>query len=179
MVMISWFESLAYCRWLTEQFRQGDVVSKDLEGLDRQSWRVTLPSEAEWEKGARGCKDKRQYPFEGEIDPNLANYGQTGIASTSAVGCFPGGASPYSCLDMSGNVWEWCRSTREDSPYKRDDREDVAKNVGSDRVIRGGGWDDPAGGCRCSCRLRIDPVDRVDDLGFRVVLVPSSLSPVR
>ncbi|MCH8217945.1 MAG: SUMF1/EgtB/PvdO family nonheme iron enzyme [Planctomycetes bacterium] len=177
MVMISWFEGLAYCRWLTERFHRGEVVAKDLEGLDLQSWQVTLPSEAEWEKGARGCKDKRLYPFEHEIAPNLANYRETGIESTSAVGCFAGGASPYGCLDMAGNVWEWCRNTLEKYPYKRDDREDVSKNVGSFRVFRGGSWYGPAVRCRCSCRRRRNPGRRDVHLGFRVVLVPSSLSP--
>ena len=177
MVMISWFESLAYCRWLTEQFRQGDVIGKDLEGLNRQSWQVTLPSEAEWEKAARGSKEKSLYPFGDEIAPNLANYDQTAIESTSAVGCFPGGASPYGCLDMSGNIWEWCRNTFEKYPYKRDDREDVTKNVGSTRVFRGGSWGNPAEDCRCSCRYGINPGFGGVGLGFRVVLVPSSLSP--
>ena len=177
MVMISWFEGLAYCRWLTEQFRKGDVVSKDLKGLDRQAWHIALPSEAEWEKGARGCQDKRPYPFEGEIAPNLANYGQTGIEGTSAVGCFPGGASPYECLDMAGNVWEWCRNTYTKYPYKCDDHEDVTKKVSSYRVFRGGSWDCSAGYCRCSGRRRALPGFRGVGLGFRVVLVPSSLSP--
>ena len=138
-----------------------------------------MPSEAEWEKAARGCDSKRQYPFEKEIAPNQANYSQTGVESTSAVGCFPGGASPYGCLDMAGNVWEWSRNTREKYPYKCDDREDVRKNVGSYRVVRGGSWIDPAGNCRCSCQGRINPDFRDNYLGFRVVLVPSSLSPAR
>ncbi|MFC1763595.1 NACHT domain-containing protein, partial [Planctomycetota bacterium] len=121
MVDISWFESLAYCRWLTERFLEGEVVSDDLADLDRKLWYATLPSEVEWEKAARGSQDQRKYPFAGKITPNLANYHNTGIGSTSAVGCFPGGASPCDCQDMSGNVWEWCRNTYENYPYKCDD----------------------------------------------------------
>ena len=179
MVEISWFESLAYCRWLTELLREGEVVRNDLEGVDWHSWFVTLPSEAEWEKGARGCKDKRLYPCGDKISPNQANYSETGIECTSAVGCFPKGSRPNGCQDMAGNVWEWCRNTLENYPYKRDAREDVAKNVGSPRVIRGGSWGSPSEDCRCSYRYGIDPGYRDDSLGFRVVLVPSSLSPAR
>jgi len=173
-VGISWYEALAFTRWLTEQLRASGALS--------DGWQVSLPSEAEWEKAARGA-DARIYPWGNKPDPNRANYDDTGIGATSAVGCFPGGASPYRVEELSGNVWEWTRSlwgpqaweSEFRYPYRFDDgRENL--NAGADcrRVVRGGSFVNGDVNVRAAYRGWNHPYHRNLGLGFRVVFSPST-----
>ncbi len=167
VVGINWYEALAFTVWLTDRLRDASRMPP--------GWEARLPSEAEWEKAARGT-DGRIYPWGDKADPNRANYNKTGIGTTNAVGCFPGGASPYGCQDMAGNVWEWTRSVFKDHPYdSKDGREDL--NAGNDalRVLRGGAFNSYAGSLRCACRYRSYPGSRLRRVGFRVVLSPLQL----
>jgi formylglycine-generating enzyme required for sulfatase activity len=81
------------------------------------------------------------------------------------VGIFPDGASPYGVLEMSGNVWEWCRSKYENP------EDDQIDNSGGSRVLRGGSWGDNANGARAASRLDFTPDFRSDYFGFRLVVV--------
>ncbi len=181
VVNVTWYDALAYCDWLTETLKECEDTLEPLRGLLRsEDWRITLPSEAQWEKAARGS-DGRIYPWGDDADPNRVNYGDTGINDTSAVGCFPNGVSPYSCLDMAGNTWEWTRSLwgkdwqKPDFNYPydpQDGREDLSADRGVLRVLRGGAFGDDEAGLRCAFRLRHYPDLRGWYFGFRLVVSP-------
>jgi len=179
VVYVTWYEALAFTRWLTEKLRDWlgtpELLARLLRG---ERWSVTLPSEAQWEKAARG-EDGRLFPWGNEPDPNMANYVASGIGGTSAVGCFPGGASLYGCQDISGNVWEWTRSLWGKGwdklgfkyPYNRaDGREDLSAPNNELRVLRGGAFYDDGGDVRCALRYGYDPHYGDRNGGFRVVV---------
>lgn len=190
-VWVSWHEALDFCDWLTAEWRV----------LLPEGYVVTLPSEAEWEKAARGGQEgpeypiirtieealipgrslvsipnprpKGLYPWGNEPDHNRANYDDTGIGTTSGAGCFPAGASPYGCLDMAGNVWEWCSTLYREYPYEPDDgREDP--DADGPREVRGGAFLLDHRNVRCASRPRFPPDARSGGLGIRVVVSPGS-----
>jgi formylglycine-generating enzyme required for sulfatase activity len=116
VVAITWNEALEYCGWLCHKLKAWQGTPQTIVEKLVQGWQVTLLAEIEWEKAARGGlqlpkgenpNPNRIYSWGDEFDTDKANTSETGINETSAVGCFPGGASPYGILDLSGNVWEW------------------------------------------------------------------------
>ncbi len=134
VVWVSWHEAVEYCKWLTNALKKHKDTPETLAALLRQGWQVSLPSEAQWEKAARGT-DGLNYPWGKNADPNRANYDETGIGGTSPVGCFPGGISPCGIHDAGGNVWEWCLDWFDDEYYKRSlERDPVGPDDGADRL---------------------------------------------
>jgi formylglycine-generating enzyme required for sulfatase activity len=158
VVHVSWNDVMAYCAWLRE------VTGRA----------YTLPSEAEWEKAARG-PDGWIYPWGDAWDAGKCNSDEGGKGGTTPVGAYPQGASPYGVLDMAGNVWEWTRSLMRYYPYIPDDgREDV--EASRERVVRGGSFYHFRNNARCAYRCwHYDGLASValDDFGFRVCVSPS------
>jgi formylglycine-generating enzyme required for sulfatase activity len=161
VVNVRWDEAMSYCHWLGEK----------IEKL------VSLPSEAEWERAARGDQDKRAYPWGNEWRDLHCNSSELGLDETTPVGLFLNGASPSGLLDMSGNGWEWTRTIRDDYfnyPYNIEDgRENI--EVGLARVLRGGSFSHDAICARCAYRGGDDPYFKFTNLGFRVMVVSPRL----
>ena len=163
---VSWPDALAYCRWLDAELRDAPQTPPVLAERLGAGWRITLPSEAQWEKAARGT-DGRRYPWGEEMRRDRATP-QGGAAV--AAGSVPCPECPYGLLDMGGNVWEWTRSPFQ--PYPFDDAERGDLDADALWVMRGGSFTDPPRNLRTTTRGGADPGARRPFIGFRVALSP-------
>ncbi|MCB9150927.1 MAG: SUMF1/EgtB/PvdO family nonheme iron enzyme [Caldilineaceae bacterium] len=157
VVNVSWYDAVAYCKWLSQ--KRGEEVR--------------LPTEAEWEKAARGpatgSGSTQIYPWLGPFDAAKCNMDETGIDGTSPVGIFVDGASPYGCLDMAGNMFEWCLTKWRDNYVDYVNSVDNSLEGDDRRVLRGGAFYDARVAMRCASRLDLDPRNRLNGVGLRVV----------
>ena len=150
VVFVSWYDALAYTKWLS--------------AVTGRQWK--LPSEAEWEKAARGTEGKI-YPWGDEWDARKANTAEQGPKETTPVGMYPQGASIYGVMDMAGNVWEWTNTVYKEYPYDAEDgRED--ENSTNDRVLRDGSWSGDARYARAAGRYNRRPDYSSNYRGFRL-----------
>jgi formylglycine-generating enzyme len=163
VTLVSWDDAMEFCRWAGRAFVQS--------GRSQINWSVRLPSEAEWEKAARGT-DERLYPW-GNQKPghSRGNYDREMGLNTVPIGYYsPNSDSAYGCVDMVSSVRQWTQSLYASYPYQQDDgREDIGRR--DKRAVRGGSHD--FWGCSdCIWRSRELP-DRCDgNLGFRVCIGP-------
>jgi formylglycine-generating enzyme required for sulfatase activity len=163
---ISWPDALAYCRWLESSLLGSPATPNFLRELIENGWRVSLPTEAEWEKAARGS-DGRIFPWGDTPRRDRANYEAT---DSAPVGSFNCPECPFGLFDMSGNVWELTSSAYR--PYPYGPITDLA-TLPQDAlwVMRGGSYSDSSRNIRAAVRGGADPGARRSFIGFRVALI--------
>lgn len=157
VVLVTYEDAAAYCRWLSEATGQF----------------VRLPTEAEWEKAARGGAEARKYPWGDEIDPARGNFLPDGSVKrqrgTRPTGTYPPNA--FGLYDMAGNVWEWVSDWYGREYYAfSEPKNPTGPSSGTMRVVRGGSWvNDDGNMLRCAYRHKVPPDTYAYSIGFRIV----------
>ena len=151
VVNVSWFDAVAFCRWLS----------------NRLKFEVRLPTEWEWQRAATDGNDGKIFPWGNDWnpkrEPHFANTSESGLQALTAVGMYPFGRSQSGLLDLAGTVWEWCLNK-----YDRPNLRDSGSKDFEARARRGGSWADDLDGAKCVYRGGYYPGGRGITLGFRV-----------
>jgi len=160
VVLVTYEDAVAYCGWLSAEVGRP----------------FRLPTEAEWEKAARGGLDGRRYPWGDEFESARCNY-LADPASKRQRGTRPAGTfepNGYGLFDVVGNTWEWVSDWYARDFYSLGDMQDpIGPDSGTFRIVRGGAWvNDDANMLRCAYRHRVPPDTYAYSVGFRVVTRP-------
>ncbi|MBN1350162.1 SUMF1/EgtB/PvdO family nonheme iron enzyme [candidate division KSB1 bacterium] len=155
VIGISWYEAYAYCKWLN------DITGKQ----------YRLPTEAQWERAARGAEDGAKYPWGNSWIETAANWDDNaasdGYLYAAPVGSFESGKSAAGCYDLAGNVWEWCQdwyASYEEGTFA----DPTGPAAGDARVVRGGSWKSISRSLRTVSRSKIEPDLSNNNIGFRL-----------
>lgn len=177
---LTWYDAVAYYEWLTKVWHQSGRIATDQ--------RVRLPTEPEWELAAKGdleivATGRNVYPWGAGWKTDACNSEELGLNQPCAVGVFAGGAAPFRCHDMAGNVWEWCstlwgKNMSEPSykfPYNANDgRENLEAPASIRRVLRGGCFSRGKLKANCTYRGSLEANGRWRGNGFRIVIAPGN-----
>ncbi len=155
VVGVNWYDATYFFEWLNK--------------ITGVAYR--LPTEAEWEKAARGTEG-REYPWGNIWDASKTNTSEAGIKKLKPVGSYPNGMSPFGCYDMAGNAYDWCSDWFHIDTYKYSPADNPMGAVdGRRKVIRGGSWQ-PRGefAARCANRAAQEPARANHNIGFRIAI---------
>lgn len=166
---VSWYESVAFCRWLTAHllptFPRGGKGSGGWNTGEDQTLAIILTTEQQWQRTAQG-DDNYIYPWGDKFDPIYCNTVESRLGQPTPVTQYSSGANSFGVFDLSGNVWEWCLTTW--------DGDSTGLGGDSYRVLRGGSWANGRVDARAASRDFDYPDDRNFNIGFRIVCRPPS-----